>query len=67
MRGTGLDRDSKLEGVRLGHRPDEDIAREVGVTPGAVAAERSRRGIPKFRAGPAPLRGEPGWRNRGGA
>ena len=58
MRGCGFDRDSKLEGVRLGHRPDADIAAEVGVTPGAVTAERSRRGIAKYRPTRGPLRGE---------
>lgn len=58
MRGSGFDRDSKLDGVRLGHRPDEDIAAELGITADAVRAERSRRGIPKFRAKPGPLRGE---------
>lgn len=40
---------SVLEGVRLGTRPDEEIAAELGLEPRTVASERSRRGIPKFR------------------
>ena len=41
--------DSKLEGVRLGHKPDEEIAKEQGVSRESVRVERVKRGIPAFK------------------
>lgn len=36
----------------LGRRPDVAIARRLGISPGTVAAERRRRGLPAYRARP---------------
>ena len=51
-------RESKLEGVRLGHKPDSEIAKEHGLSPETVRHERVKRGIPAFKVHKK-LRGEP--------
>lgn len=46
------------ESIRLGHKPDEEIAAELGCSVDAVMRQRNKRRIPKFVPPDAPKRGE---------